>query len=40
MLLLIYKFISEKKNQIIIYQAEDGKMKLEVKLENDTVWLS
>lgn len=30
----------EKNNQIIIYQTEDGKMKLEVKLENETVWLS
>ncbi|MDP2944029.1 MAG: RhuM family protein [bacterium] len=29
-----------KNNQIIIYSTEDGKMKLEVKLENETVWLS
>lgn len=27
-------------NQIIIYKTEDGKMKLEVKLENETVWLN
>jgi len=29
-----------KNNQIIIYSTENGKMKLEVKLENETVWLS
>ena len=32
--------MSEKNNQIIIYSTEDGEMKLEVKLENETVWLS
>ncbi|MDP2944304.1 MAG: RhuM family protein [bacterium] len=32
--------MDEKNNQIIIYSTEDGKMKLEVKLENETVWLS
>jgi hypothetical protein len=31
---------NEKNNQIIIYSTEDGEMKLEVKLENETVWLS
>ena len=31
---------SEQKSQIIIYQAEDGKTKLEVRLENETVWLT
>ena len=30
----------EKNNQIIIYNAEDGETKIEVKMENDTVWLS
>lgn len=30
----------EEKNQIIIYSSADGEMKLEVKLENETVWLS
>jgi len=30
----------KKNNQIIIYSTEDGEMKLEVKLENETVWLS
>jgi len=32
--------MNAKNNQIIIYSTEDGKMKLEVKLENETVWLS
>ncbi|MFA6514246.1 MAG: RhuM family protein [Patescibacteria group bacterium] len=32
--------MSIKNNQIIIYSAADGNMKLEVKLENETVWLS
>ena len=27
-------------SQIIIYQAEDGITKLEVRLENETVWMS
>jgi hypothetical protein len=30
----------ENKNSIIIYSTENGEMKLEVKLENETVWLS
>jgi len=29
-----------KNNQIIIYRTEDGEMKLEVKLENESVWLT
>jgi len=29
-----------KNNQIIIYRTESGETKLEVKLENETVWLS
>jgi len=32
--------MKEKNNQIIIYTTLDGEMKLEVKLENETVWLS
>ena len=32
--------MNEQKNQIIIYQTENGQTKLEVKLENETVWLS
>lgn len=30
----------DKNNQIIIYNTEDGQTKIEVKLENETVWLS
>ena len=30
----------EQKSQIIIYQAEDGRTKIDVRLENETVWLS
>lgn len=30
----------ENKSQIIIYQTENGKTKIEVRLENETVWLS
>jgi hypothetical protein len=30
----------EQNNQIIIYSTPDGEMKLEVKLENETAWLS
>ncbi|MFA4880831.1 MAG: RhuM family protein [Candidatus Doudnabacteria bacterium] len=32
--------MKEKNNQIIIYNTEDGLTKIEVKLENETVWLS
>ncbi len=30
----------EEKNNIVIYQSDDGKTKIDVKLENETVWLS
>ncbi|CDF20563.1 putative uncharacterized protein [Clostridium sp. CAG:609] len=30
----------EEKNNIVIYQSEDGKTKIDVKLEEETVWLS
>jgi hypothetical protein len=30
----------EKNNKIIIYKTEDGKTKIEVKLDQETVWLS
>ena len=30
----------ENKSQIIIYQAENGETKLDVRLENETVWLT
>lgn len=32
--------MEEKNNQIIIYNTEDGQTKIEVKMENETVWLS
>lgn len=31
---------NELDNKIIIYQTDDGKIQLDVKLENDTVWLT
>jgi hypothetical protein len=30
----------EEKNNIVIYQSDDGKTKIDVKLEDETVWLS
>ena len=27
-------------NEIVIYQSEDGKTQLDVKLEGETVWLT
>jgi len=27
-------------NQVILYQSEDGRTKLDVRLENQTVWLN
>ena len=30
----------EEKNNIIIYQLDDGKTKIDVKLDGETVWLS
>jgi hypothetical protein len=30
----------ELKNEIIIYQTEDGLTKIDVKLQNETVWLT
>ena len=31
---------NEKNGEIIIYQSEDGVVQLDVRLENETVWLS
>ena len=31
---------NEQNNQILIYQTEDGKTKIETRLEDETVWLS
>jgi len=30
----------ENNSQLIIYQTEDGKTKLDVRLEDETVWLT
>ena len=30
----------ELDNKIVIYQTEDGRTQLDVKLENETVWLT
>ena len=30
----------KQNNQIIIYQTEDGKTKIETKLQDETVWLT
>ncbi len=30
----------ENKSEILLYQTENGQTKLEVKLENETVWLT
>ena len=32
--------MEEQSNPIIIYQSEDGNTRIEVKLENETVWLT
>ena len=31
---------NDYKGEIIIYQTEDGLSKIDVKIENETVWLS
>lgn len=32
--------LEKSKGQILIYQTEEGQTKLEVRLEDETVWLS
>lgn len=32
--------MSEAQSEILIYQPEDGKMRIDVRLEDETVWLS
>ena len=32
--------MEENNNNIVIYQADDGTTKIDVKLEDETVWLS
>jgi len=34
------KKVIEEKSDILIYQAEDGKTRIDVRLEDETVWLS
>ena len=36
----ICKFSFMEENKIIIYQTEDGQTQIDVRLENDTVWLT
>lgn len=31
---------NENKSELIIYQAEDGKIKIDVRFQNETVWLT
>ena len=30
----------EPKGELLVYRSEDGQIKLEVRLENETIWLS
>ncbi|MDR1671145.1 MAG: cytochrome C biogenesis protein CycH, partial [Alistipes sp.] len=32
--------MKDSNSQIVIYQAEDGRVKIDVRLEKETVWLS
>ena len=32
--------MTNKNNEIIIYQSEDGQTQVDVRMENDTVWLT
>ena len=32
--------MADTKSEIILYQSEDGQTKIDVRLENETVWLS
>ena len=34
------KRMTNKNNEIIIYQSEDGQTQVDVRMENDTVWLT
>jgi hypothetical protein len=31
---------NQERSEIILYNTEDGKTKIDVRLENDTVWLT
>ena len=32
--------LPEERSEILIYQNEDGRTRVDVRLENETVWLS
>ena len=32
--------MTPEKSEIIIYQTDDGKTRIDVRMDNDTVWLS
>ena len=34
------ELIEENKKELVIYESQDGNVKLDVNLENETVWLS
>ena len=36
----IWLMADNNKGEVIIYQSEDGNVKLDVHLENETVWLT
>ena len=37
-----HEFLPEDpgKGEVLVYQTDDGRVKLEVRLENETVWLT
>ena len=42
---MVHEYFSEnvivdKNNEILIYQTEDGQTQVDVRMENDTVWLT
>ena len=34
------KYLPEKESQIVIYQTESGQTKIEVRLQDESVWLT
>ena len=34
------QIIMENRGEILLYQSEDGTVKIDVRMENETVWLS
>ena len=35
-----YEVLENNKSELIIYESEDGNIRLDVNLENETVWLT